>query len=148
VAELLELPHLVEQHGVAEMQIGGRRSKPALMCSGLPRRSLRTSSAVTKDFLGASQQLCEFGVEISHGARDLLMCVAAAAPIDRTFAARVGFQPLRLASVDDDPQLQTSSAEIARPHRRRTGRHVGHRGKAAVLDGRDRVEVAACQSRR
>jgi len=75
VAELLELPHLVEQHGVAEMQIGGRRVEPALMCSGLPRRSLRTSSAVTRTFLGASQQLCELGVEISHGARDLLMCV-------------------------------------------------------------------------
>ena len=89
VAELLELPHLVEQHGVPEMQVGRGRVEARLDVQRLAPAQLLDQLGGDQHLLGASLQLCELGVEITHrSARPL-----DDERIDRTFAARVGCQP-------------------------------------------------------
>ena len=54
VPELLELPHLVEQHGVPEMQIRSGGIEPRLHPKGLAPRELAAQVLFQDELVGAT----------------------------------------------------------------------------------------------
>ena len=75
VPELLKLPHLVDQHSVAEVQIRGRRVEPRLHDEGPPELELRLETVLGQDFVRAASQLRDLFLDRAH-TRELYHCPA------------------------------------------------------------------------
>ena len=65
VAEVLELPHLVQQNRVAEMQVRGRRVEPRLYAQRLPAGELAHQILFHDQLVGAAPDHFEM-VRLSH----------------------------------------------------------------------------------
>ena len=68
MAEILELPHLVEQHGVADVQIGRGRIEAGLDAQRTAELEPRLELLGLEDFLGAAADGFEGMCEIGHEA--------------------------------------------------------------------------------
>jgi hypothetical protein len=66
MTELLELAHLVEKHGVSEMQIRRRRIKTRLDAQRPPAPQLRKKLSLDKYVHRTALDLGELGIEITH----------------------------------------------------------------------------------
>ena len=60
--ELLELAHLVDEHGVAEVQVRGRRVEAGLDPQRLAARELLQKVRLGQEFGGAAAQFLELSV--------------------------------------------------------------------------------------
>ncbi len=66
MAEVLELPHLVEQHGVAEVQIRRRRIEAGLDAQRAAELQARLELLALDDLVGAAADQIERVLQIGH----------------------------------------------------------------------------------